>query len=255
MFSFPPYQEVVFKSPDGLRLKGYFAHKDINSPTIIICHTKGTSHNLNILQSVAKFLIGNNFNVLLFDFRGHGESEAAPFSFGWYERYDVLGAVDYLLAGKSVNPEKIAGFSISMGAAALVFAAAECPVIKAIAVESIYPRYEDHARIRIKDNFFLPGTPEQQQFLSLRKKALNISEDIAPMNYVQRISPRPILIMHGDADEDIPLSAAQKFYERALPPKEFWVIKGGNHYNCYFVDPEAYNRKLLGFFNGQPGKL
>ena len=126
-------------------------------------------------------------------------------------------------------------------------AAAECKGIKAVISESTYPRFEDHCKYTIKGKIFLPGTPEQQAFLSNLKNKLNISEDIAPINCVQKIAPRPILIMHGDADTDIPISAARNLYEKALSPKEFWVIKGGGHNDCYYVDPEKYNQKVLGF--------
>ena len=77
-------------------MAGFLEVRGKKAPTIILCHSKGNSHKLDILEKLAKFLLDNNLNVFRFDFRGHGESQKAPLSYGWYERSDVIGAANYL---------------------------------------------------------------------------------------------------------------------------------------------------------------
>lgn len=129
----------------------------------------------------------------------------------------------------------------------MIFAAAESKKIKGVIAESVYPRFENHARIKISDKYLLPGTQEQKAYLADFKKKLNIDEDIAPINYVGKISPRPILIIHGDKDTDVPVEAADKLYEEAGFPKDIWTAKNGDHFSCYTVNPRLYNQRVLDF--------
>ena len=64
-------------------------------------------------------------NVLLFDFRGHGDSDGHTISLGRHERLDVLAAVHYLRAQRAEQARTVMGLGISMGASALTHAAAE----------------------------------------------------------------------------------------------------------------------------------
>ncbi|HUW45423.1 MAG TPA: alpha/beta hydrolase, partial [Dehalococcoidia bacterium] len=54
-------------------------------------------------------------------------------------------------------------------------------------------------------------------------------ETITPINWIDKISPRPLLLAHGDADELIPLEHAQKLYQKAKEPKELKIIPGAKH--------------------------
>jgi uncharacterized protein len=246
-------EKIEFLSPDGLTLAGFPAIRKKSAPTVILCHTRGTSHKLEIIQAIGDFLLESGLNVFFFDFRGHGESQAAPLSYGWYERFDIIGAVNYLSARNDLDPEKISGFGISMGGAALVLAAAECTNIRSVVIESVYPRFEDSAQCRVGERMLVPGSPEQEEYLNNIKAGLKIGGDIAPIDYIRKISPRPLLMIHGDADKDIPLDWAEKMFVVARPPKEFWTVKGGDHNNCYFTDQAGYNRKLLDFYGKYAG--
>ena len=64
-------------------------------------------------------------NVLLFDFRGHGDSDGHTVSLGRHERLDVLAAVHYLRPQRAEQARMAMGLGISMGASALTHAAAE----------------------------------------------------------------------------------------------------------------------------------
>ena len=57
----------------------------------------------------------------------------------------------------------------------------------------------------------------------------------------------PILILHGDKDEIVPISQGRKLYDMATEPKSFYKIQGAAHNNTYIVGDEAYFRTLAGF--------
>jgi dipeptidyl aminopeptidase/acylaminoacyl peptidase len=71
----------------------------------------------------------------------------------------------------------------------------------------------------IKDSNFPPSLEEWERGF----------ETISPINWIDRISPRPLLLVHGDADEVVPLEHAYRLYERAREPKELKIIRGGRH--------------------------
>src|ERR1700744_1053859 len=84
--------------------------------TILICH--GITSNKAIQLSLSRGFVPHGYNVLIFDFRAHGESGGQITSFGDVERRDVLGAVRYLQEHRTPSAQHIYGVGESMGAAA-----------------------------------------------------------------------------------------------------------------------------------------
>ena len=118
-----PYLEVILPSRDGLRLHGWFIPSE-RSPlpsladdnwsgdskgTVIFCHGRFGSKDPDL--KYAPFFREAGYNTFLFDFRGHGRSEGEYSSFGYYERLDLLGAID-LLQSKGISRFGVLGFSL-----------------------------------------------------------------------------------------------------------------------------------------------
>jgi predicted alpha/beta-fold hydrolase len=73
-------RSILFHTTDGTLLSGDFWAQPHPAPTIIICH--GYRINSTVLRPVAALEYKYGYNVLLFDFRGHGESESIATSGG-----------------------------------------------------------------------------------------------------------------------------------------------------------------------------
>ena len=69
------------------------------------------------------------YNVLMFDFRGHGRSEGQHVSMGYYERQDLLGAVDYL---QRWGIDRVGVMGFSMGGAVAMATAPHSEAIRAV---------------------------------------------------------------------------------------------------------------------------
>jgi hypothetical protein len=50
----------------------------------------------------------------------------------------------------------------------------------------------------------------------------------------------PLLVLHGDQDETVPLSQGRKLYDAANQPKRFQVLEGAAHNDTYEVGSEQY---------------
>ena len=68
-----------------------------------------------------------------------------------------------------------------------------------------------------------------------------------PVDEIWRIAPRPVLIVHGDADGLVPLSDARQL-QAAGPSAELWVVGGAGHGGSYGTNPQAYTERVANFF-------
>jgi pimeloyl-ACP methyl ester carboxylesterase len=148
------YKNVSFRSGDGTLLMGWFIPslnadeilEDGNKaltrkrPGVVLCHDAGA--NREQLLALASTLNRQGIEVLLFDFRGSGLSEAKVRTFGLNEQYDVSAAVHFLKEQPSVDPEKIAVIGQGLGGVAAIGAASRDCNIRSIVVADVDSNFE-----------------------------------------------------------------------------------------------------------------
>lgn len=128
---------VEFDSTDGLRLRGWLMRGLEGMPPVILCHDLGTDRSSLVNLGLALHAAG--FPVLLFDLRGHGESDGARSSLGLKEKRDVLGAVDYLSGPAGPGARRIGIYGVGIGAHAAVLAAADRSALRVLVLDDLYP--------------------------------------------------------------------------------------------------------------------
>jgi dipeptidyl aminopeptidase/acylaminoacyl peptidase len=221
-------QAGVYFDSGGYRLLGtlFLAQGDEPKPTAVILHgVPGIEKN----HDLAHALRDHGWNSLIFHYRGCWGSE------GVYTLKtipdDVRAALDHLSSGQHphVDPEQLVLIGHSLGGWAAVLAAVADPRPRAVAVYGAFadPRCFEFSMDDIATEFtpWLKGiTPEE--FVT-QVKALD--EDYCPVEQVARIAPRPLLILHGGLDSDIPPQQGQALFERARGPREYILIPEANH--------------------------
>jgi alpha/beta superfamily hydrolase len=228
-------REIRLKA-NGLELVGelHVPSRDKIHPTLCICHgipaTPPDPTDTGYAQLAQRFC-NAGFNTLIFNFRGTGKSEGNLDILGWSQ--DLRAAIDFLYNLKQVDKAHFYLLGFSGGAAVSVYTAAQDPRVSA-AVTCACPadfhslsqketpldtiqRFRQIGAIRAKD--FPPSIEDWQKGF----------ETITPINCVDKISPRSLLLVHGDADELIPLEHAHKLYKKAKEPKELKIIPGAKH--------------------------
>lgn len=120
-----PYEDVTLATVDGYTLRGWFlpAPSGPSPRTLLVCH--GIASNRSEVLGFVEAGDALSANVLLFDFRGHGNSQGHTVSIGYHEKLDVLAAIDYLRRERVEQSRELFGLGLSMGAGSLVRAAAE----------------------------------------------------------------------------------------------------------------------------------
>jgi len=73
------------------------------------------------------------------------------------------------------------------------------------------------------------GIIKDPDFPPSADKWLENFKTVSPINYIDKISPRPLLLIHGDKDETVPVEHAGRLYDRAAAPKEMTIISGAGH--------------------------
>jgi alpha-beta hydrolase superfamily lysophospholipase len=214
------YEEVAFQSRDGLTLRGWFIPAEKPGGTIIFCH--GHIGSMDPDLEYAPAFHDGEYNVLMFDFRGHGRSEGQRVSMGYHERLDLLGAVDYLKA------------------------------IRAVVSDGAFARLGNAIASGARERG-LPGwaaawaSPLIICLASLRLGAWLPKAD--PVRWVDKIAPRALLIVHGGLDPYTSLAEVQELYAKAGEPKELWVVPEAGHRIVDKRRPDEYRARLLAFFD------
>jgi pimeloyl-ACP methyl ester carboxylesterase len=239
-------EEVYFPSRDGTRLHGLYMAGRAGYPALLLCH--GYFKSLAEPFELACQLNRLGYQVFLIDFRACGLSGGRFTTLGYREVLDVLGAVDYLRARLGDPPIGVLG--ISMGAVAAIMAAAECPHIKAMVVDSAYADLESAIAKKLGDFLRLPF------LVPLGRVSIRVGECISQgelaavraVDYVGRLAPRPLLLIYGELDDYLPSDHAQRLFDAASEPKELWLAPGSGHAMARLDHPQQYVQRVQAFF-------
>lgn len=240
------HEEVAFQSRDGLTLRGWFIPADEPRGTIVFCHGHAGSMDPDIEYAPA--FHANGYNVLMFDLRGHGRSEGQRVSMGYHERLDLLGAVDYL---RSRGIDRVGVLGFSMGGAVAISTAPQSEAIRAVVSDGGFAQLGNAIASALRER----GLPSWVAALvgpliiclaSLRLGSWLPRAD--PTRWVDRITPRALLIIHGGLDRYVSLTEVQKLYAKAGEPKELWVVPEAGHRMVNGQRPDEYRARLLAFF-------
>ncbi len=244
-----PAQTVRFPATDGLSLEGWKIATDPLRPWIICCHGLGT--NRCDLLDIAAGLYRARFNVLLFDFRGHGGSAGRTTSFGWTEQQDLEGALAFLGQQPDIPAKPYGIYGISMGGSVALMTAAKDERFGAVAVDSPYTDLE--SSIAHHQALLYPWLP-RLPFLWFIRWTYRLRfgvwpSTLSPQRSANRLGRRPLLVIGGLQDPRMPPEGLRQIQAQASGPSELWLIDGAGHLEEYAKDPKAYRQRLVRFLS------
>jgi len=220
------YENVTLPTSDGLRLHAWFIPVQNPRATVLFCH--GNAGNISHRLDSIRLLHSLGLQVLIFDYRGYGNSEGTPSEKGSYR--DADAAWHYLRAVRSLAGTRIIIFGRSLGAAvAADLASRKRPA--AVILESAFTSVPDMAA------GIYPWLPVR---LLSRYRYDNLDK-------VARID-RPLLLVHGRQDEIVPFAHGERLFDRAHEPKQFLALTGG-HNDAFLSSRKAYTHGLNTFLD------
>jgi uncharacterized protein len=201
-------EDVWFESQDGVQLHGWYCPAKNPRGVVLFAHGNGgnVADRWEHLRLLANRL---EVTVLGFDYRGYGKSEGQPSEAGVIA--DARAARAFL-AGKTQIPEsEVILYGQSLGGAVMVDLASKDGA-RALILESTFTSLADVA------NYKFPLTPPG-------KILRNEFNSLAKINQFRG----PLLILHGDADQLVPIDQARRLYDAANDPKSFVTVQQGGH--------------------------
>jgi pimeloyl-ACP methyl ester carboxylesterase len=203
--------------------------------------------------------------VLGLDFRGHGESDDGPTTFGLLEVEDVAGALAWL-GERGITRVSLVGTSmggiVAIAAVALLgdgslpaadvdpdaprdVVPAPRPRIVAVVAESVPPELvvPIASRLRGPARRFVAG----RLFDAVAQRLGGDPRETEPGRVIGLVEPVPLLLIHGAADTTVPLVDGYRLAALAGPSAAHWVVPGAGHSGAHRTDPEAYERRVTAF--------
>ncbi len=244
------FEETPVTARDGVLLAGWFIPSPGSNRAVLLVHGKGGCRSCEFDGRFVEFaaqLHAQGFNLLMIDLRAHGQSEGHNFTLGDQERWDVLGALDWL---QSRGFEKIGVLGVSLGAASSAAAASDSEsgqLVKALVLDSSYGNLPEVLKIRFTKesglpNLFLPGS-----LFMARVLMGTDANDIKPVEDVPKIEA-PLMLIFGGQDDMVPVKQFEEM-AAARPDAETWFVAGAAHARIYNAEPEQYVARVAQFFN------
>lgn len=216
------YEDLELRAADGVKLNAWYLPAAIPEQQGTILFLHGNAENMSTHIGSVFWLPARGYNVLLLDYRGYGRSQGSPTAAG--AQFDIDAAHAYLLQRKDIDPQRIILFGQSLGGALALDYAGFSPrrnQLRGVISDSAFSSYRLISREVLSRSWV---TAALKWPLSLL-----VGDDHNPSRGIARITPKPVLIIHGKADKIIPVHHAQKLYEAANEPKTLWLLDNVGH--------------------------
>jgi hypothetical protein len=264
------YAQHSAESSKGIARKGIVFRKPGARATVLICH------GFMCDKTDVRFLrmIFSNYNVMIFDFRAHGECPSEQCcTFGCNEVYDIKAAAGFIKSDNELGKLPLVAYGFSMGAVSSINAQSQDEKLFDCAIwdcpfdstEGVIARSIENLKITLFGYTFpLPGRAFLKKYAynsyvqALLKGLLKtvaqadasaINTYMMPLDTVKAVEKVsiPAFFITCRKDDKAPPEVVRKVYNAATGYKRFWITNGRRHFDSFFHNPEKYAYKINGF--------
>lgn len=253
-------EHVQITSHDGLKLSAIYIPAGVDKPGI--CKPRGTCivfHGYRSLATVdfapeAEFLHSLGYRLLAPYQRSHGESEGKYITYGVKERFDCRDWARYIDA--RFPGEDIFLMGISMGSATVMMSSdLDLPrTVRGIVADCGFTTpWEIMAHVAKKD-YKLPAFPLLHLVDLIARRRAGYALKGADSRKALAKTSLPVLFIHGEADDFVPLYMTKENYEACHTlskqgDKELYTVPGAGHALSFCVDPHGCEEKIAAFLS------
>jgi uncharacterized protein len=234
------YQTVAFTASDGVDLEGWYRPSENGASVLMI--SGGGSNRMGTLRH-AEMLVRNGYGVLVYDPRGSGNSEGTVNSYGWGWEKDAAAALDFLAERDDVEPGRVGALGLSTGADIAIDIAARRRDVKAVVADGAAAiGYKD---IEAYSSRTLDRAPMWFLFKSLEVIQGRSGPDDALADQIARSRAPHLIISAGKPEQ-----RWGELYDRAGGDRsELWYLPNAGHTAALRQYPEAYEQRVVSFFD------
>lgn len=233
-------RDVSFPSADRDTIAAWYVPSK-NRAAVVVTH--GTNDDRSSMLAEVRLLAGAGFGVLAFDWPGLGASSG---TIRWDSgaQFALAAAVNWLSARSDVDEEKIGGLGFSIGGVMLVRFASADQRVRALVLEGTPPSFDDYVAYHYARWGPLSEWPAR---LALWNSDL-MDEALAPDRLIGKVAPRPVFLIGGDRDTEVPEALVDKLYAAAREPKSLWIVRGARHGHYAQIASSEYAKRVTDFF-------
>jgi alpha-beta hydrolase superfamily lysophospholipase len=261
----PDAEVVRLPTTDGLTLNGCYLRASTGQRRGVILFGLEFGSTCWSCWPYVEHLVAAGFDVFAFESRNQGESDPLPGyePLQWvtqYEVQDARAALSYLKCRPDADPRGVGLFGISKGAGAALHAALRDPYLRCFVTDGVFATYTTlvpymRQWLRIYNNhYFAQALVPSWYFGQIGLVALRKIERQRRCRFshldgvIGKLAPRPLLLIHGEADTYIKPNMARVLFDRAGEPKEFWLVEGAKHNQALQTAEAEYRTRVLCFF-------
>ena len=203
-------------------------------PTVCLCHgipAKSPDPSDRGYPLLAERICCEGLAVLIFNFRGTGASNGNLDILGWTK--DLKAVIDYLWVLPEVDRSRFSLLGFSGGAAVSVYVAAQDKRVSSIVTAACPAEFSFLTEVdepqSVINHFRSIGAVKDKEFPYSMEDWLNGFRLVSPINHIADITPRHLLLVHGNKDEVVDVSQAYRLYAGAREPKQLIIVDGAGH--------------------------
>jgi len=217
---------------DGLKIVGqlYLPGTRTPYPAVCICHgIPGGAPDPGDggYPLLAEKICREGFGVFIFNFRGTGTSGGNLDMVGWTR--DLTAVIDHLCSLPELDRSFLSLVGFSGGAAVSVFVASQDSRVSSVIACACPAEFKFADPLPIIQRFRDIKVIRDEDFPASVAEWASGFRQIRPVRYVAGIAPRPLLLVHGNQDETVPVSDAHNLYRLAKEPRQIIIVDGAGH--------------------------
>ncbi|MEM1658972.1 MAG: alpha/beta hydrolase [Candidatus Jordarchaeales archaeon] len=220
-------------SSGGIPLRGAIYLPGEGAKEVAVCFCHGLPREARPVEekgysTLAEEFASKGFVSVIFNFQGTVGS-GGYFSLSSWSK-NLRDVISYISSLGETSLNKFFVVAFSMGAIAAASVAATDGRVSGFACCSCPYDTERFAQM-LREGVRLAGSAG---IIRLGDKWLeNLERDLRELNpklFIHKVSPKPLLVVHGEEDEIFPVEEAYKLFEAARPPKDMLIVKGVGHH-------------------------
>jgi pimeloyl-ACP methyl ester carboxylesterase len=256
----PMWFEEKWKNSDSTQTVGWLLSRGKPAPAIILSHGYGANRSELLTLSFELWKAG--YNVLLYDLRGHGESPVKWSGLGTYEKDDLFSAMKFLRnrtneSGQPLLDGRIGLYGVDIGGYTSLIASGQDPMIKAVAVDSVYPdvsRFMNHqlrkmvgSGSEMANKLVDSRWTTQLSDLAMQLYLMRREDSATALDSVATITGRKILFIIGK-DSGLFGAMTRELYNAARDQKQMVEVEQTRLLRLYDKASSDYDERVVAFF-------
>ena len=217
--------------------------------TIIFSHNYESNKDMEEINALylARGLLAEGYNVVMFDYSGSGTSTGAGYHLGVREAKELETVVRYVR--ETLGQDKISLLGWGFGAAAALMCEAD---VDAVIAESTYTDLPEYLRTNLNDWIDMPSFMNGYGIRLIEAQIGDLSA-AKPLEAVRRQNGISYFFIDDANDVIFPSNAMTSLEAAARAaghPTSLWTVKGAAHIMGYKTEPENYISRIDEFLDG-----